>query len=43
MTSENFKKYELEERIFVFAKNVIECVMKFPKGIAYSEIGKPMV
>ena len=43
MTSDNSKKYDLEERTFVFAKNVIEYVRNLPKGIAYSEIGKQLV
>jgi hypothetical protein len=38
MTSDNSKKYDLEERTFVFAKTVIEYVRKLPKGVAYSEI-----
>ena len=37
------KKYDLEERTFVFAKNVIEYVRKLPKGVAYSEIGKQLI
>jgi four helix bundle protein len=37
------QKYDLEERTFVFAKNVIEYVRKIPKGIGYSEIGKQLV
>jgi four helix bundle protein len=43
MKSENDKKYDLEERTFVFAKKVIEYVRNLPKGIAYSEIGKQLV
>jgi four helix bundle protein len=43
MKSDRVKKYDLEERTFVFAKNVIEYVRKLPKGIAYSEIGKQLV
>ena len=43
MTSDNSKKYDLEERTFLFAKNVIEYVRNLPKGIAYSEIGKQLV
>ena len=43
MKSNNYKKYDLEERTFVFAKNVIEYVRNLPKGIAYSEIGKQLV
>ena len=43
MKSEGVKKYDLEERTFVFAKNVIEYVRKLPKGISYSEIGKQLV
>ena len=43
MKSNNDKKYNLEERTFVFAKSVIEYVRKLPKGIAYSEIGKQLV
>ena len=43
MKSNNSKKYDLEERMFVFAKNVIEYVRNLPKGIAYSEIGKQLV
>jgi four helix bundle protein len=43
MKSTDDKKYDLEERTFVFAKNVIEYVRNLPKGIAYSEIGKQLV
>jgi four helix bundle protein len=43
MKSDNKKKYDLEERTFGFAKNVIEYVRSLPKGIAYSEIGKQLV
>jgi four helix bundle protein len=43
MKSNNDKKYDLEERTFVFTKNVIEYVRNLPKGIAYSEIGKQLV
>jgi four helix bundle protein len=43
MKSTNDKEYDLEERTFVFAKNVIEYVRNLPKGIAYSEIGKQLV
>ena len=43
MKSDVDKKYDLEERTFVFAKNVIEYVGNLPKGIAYSEIGKQLV
>jgi four helix bundle protein len=41
MKSNNYKKYDLEER--TFAKDVIEYVRNLPKGIAYSEIGKQLV
>ena len=43
MKSNNDEKYDLEDRIFSFAKNVIEYVKNLPKGIAYSEIGKQLV
>ena len=43
MKSDSVKKYDLEERTFIFAKNVIEYVRNLPKGIAYSEIGKQLV
>jgi four helix bundle protein len=43
MKSNNDNKYDLEERTFIFAKNVIEYVSNLPKGIAYSEIGKQLV
>jgi four helix bundle protein len=43
MKSNNDKKYDLEDRTFSFAKNVIEYVKNLPKGIAYSEIGKQLV
>jgi four helix bundle protein len=43
MKYNNDKKYDLEERTFVFTKNVIEYVRNLPKGIAYSEIGKQLV
>ena len=39
----NEKKYDLEERTFIFAKNVIGYVRNLPKGITYSEIGKQLV
>ena len=42
MNSKNVKNYDLEERTFVFAKNVIEYVRNLPKGIAYSEFGKQL-
>ena len=42
MSSENLKKYDLEERTFLFAKIVIEYVRSLPKGIAYSEIGRQL-
>mgnify|MGYP000234681403 CR=1 FL=1 len=43
MKSNNDKKYDLEERTYVFAKNVIEYVRNLPMGIGYSEIGKQLV
>jgi four helix bundle protein len=43
MKSDNKKKYDLEERTFVFAKNVIEYIKNLPRGIPYSEIGKQLV
>ena len=43
MKSNNGKKYDLEERTFVFAKNVIEYVRNLPKGIENSEIGKQLL
>jgi len=43
MAAESSKKYDLEERTFAFAKEVIEYVRNLPKGIAYSEIGKQLV
>jgi four helix bundle protein len=43
MKSKDDKKYDLEERTFIFTKNVIEYVRNLPKGIAYSEIGKQLV
>lgn len=43
MASDNSRKYDLEERTFIFAKNVIEYVRYLPKGITYSEIGKQLV
>jgi four helix bundle protein len=43
MKSNNDEKYDLGERTFSFANNVIEYVKNFPKGIAYSEIGKQLV
>jgi len=36
MKSDNSKKYDLEERTFVFAKNIIDYVRNLPIGIAYS-------
>ena len=43
MNRKNDTKYDLEERTFKFAKNVIEYVRDLPKGIAYSEVGKQLV
>ena len=43
MGSDNFKKYDLEERTFKFAKNVIDYVRSLPKGMVHSEIGKQLV
>lgn len=43
MTDSNQKKYDLEERTFVFAEDIIGYVRKLPKGIPYSEIGKQLV
>ena len=43
MISDNSKKYDLEDRTFIFAKNVIEYVRNLPKGIGLSEIGKQLV
>ena len=43
MESDNSKKYDLEERTFIFAKNVIVYVRNLPKGITHSEIGKQLV
>ena len=43
MEKHNKKKYDLEERTFVFTKRVIEYVRKLPKAIAHSEIGKQLV
>ena len=43
MKSDNDKKYDLEERTFVFAKNIFEYVRRLPKGIPYSEISKQLV
>ena len=43
MKSNNEKKYDLEDRTFLFAKNVIEYARNFPKGITYAEIGKQLV
>ena len=40
MKSNDDKRYDFEERTFVFAKNVIEYVRNLPKGIAFSEVGK---
>jgi four helix bundle protein len=42
MKSNNDKKYDLEKRTFIFAKNVIEYVRRLPKGIQYSEISKQL-
>ena len=43
MKSNKDKKYDLEERTFFYAKNVIEYVRNLPKGIGLSEIGKQLV
>ena len=43
MESDNVIKYDLEERTFVFAKNVIEYVRNLPKGMTSSEISKQLV
>ena len=39
----NSKKYDLEERTFIFAKKAIEYVNKIPKSIANIEIGRQLV
>ena len=43
MKSDNEKKYNLEDRTFIFTKNVIAYVRNFPKGITHAEIGKQLV
>lgn len=43
MKSDKVKKYDLEERTYIFSKNVIEYVRNLPKGVAYSEIGKQLI
>ena len=43
MKSDNEKKYDLEDRTFLFAKNVIEYLRTLSKGITHSEIGKQLV
>ena len=43
MKSNNSKKYDLEERTFLFTKNVIEYVRKLPKDIPDLEIGRQLV
>lgn len=40
---QNTKKFDLEERTFEFAKNVIELISKLPKTISNIEIGKQLV
>ena len=37
MKSKNVKKYDMEERTFLFAKKVIEYVRNLPRGIVNSE------
>ena len=37
------KKYDLEERTFLFAKNIIEYVRNLPRGIPDIEIGRQLV
>jgi len=43
MKSNNTKKYDLEERTFQFAKNVIGYVRKLPRGIPDIELGRQLV
>jgi four helix bundle protein len=43
MKSNNDIKYDLEERTFLFAKNVIEYVRHLPRGIPGTEIGRQLV
>lgn len=43
MKSNNGKKYDLEERTFLFADRVIEYVRNLPIGIPDSEVGKQLV
>lgn len=41
--NESNKKYDLEERTFIFAKRVIAYVNALPKTIANIEIGKQLI
>jgi four helix bundle protein len=43
MQGKSSKKYDLEERTFIYAKNVIEYIGKLPRGIAHTEISKQLV
>jgi len=41
--NQNFKQYDLEERTFIFAKNVALYVKKIPKNVSNIEYGKQVV
>ena len=43
MKSNNDRKYDLEERTFIFAKSVIAYVRNLPTGISDREIGRQLV
>jgi four helix bundle protein len=43
MKSDKVEKYDLEERTFRFARNVIEYVRHLPRGIPSREIGRQLV
>jgi four helix bundle protein len=40
---QNSKRYDLEERTLIFAKQVIEFINKLPKTLANTEISKQLV
>ena len=43
MAANSGKKYDLEERTYIFTKNVIGYVDKLPRRITNSEIGKQLI
>jgi four helix bundle protein len=43
MTIDSKKRYDLKERTFLFAKNVMEYVDKLPKKVSGIEIGRQLI